>query len=498
MVKQKAVCIIGAGVAGLAAAKTFAARGHRVTILERSGDLGGVWEPARSYPEVQTQSPKDLYRFTDKPMPDSYPEWPNGPQVHAYLTEYAKDHGLMPQMRFNSTLVGMTRRNSGIPGWLLEIRTSDGNVTREAFDFVAVCTGQFNEPQAISHPGEEAFKAAGGKILHSAHHTDASIVKGKKVVVLGGSKSATDIAVNSVDAGASEVTLVYREPVWRIPYFIGGLVNFKRILYIRAQEEMFRSWGIGAMSRAAHAIARPLVWANWRALESLLKLQLKLKKCGMVPERRIEDGVNCSVPIATPEFFPMVADGRIKAIRGTFERYDGKTIVMTGGERVAADVVILAIGFKLGVPFLPEAYRNKLVEPDGQYRLYRVIANPDLPDMGFVGFNSSFCTVLCAEMAANWLVRYCDGQLANQPTAAEMYKNMDMMLHFRRVERPAASVYGGLCVAPYHFKHFDELLADMGATIRRRSPLVEKFTPPDADAYARFLASAPDYKAEAA
>jgi hypothetical protein len=38
----------------------------------------------------------------------------------------------------------------------------------------------------------------------------------------------------------------------------------------------------------------------------------------------------------------------------------------------------------------------------------------------------------------------------------------------------------------------------MGATIRRRSPLVEKFTPPDADAYARFVASTPDYKVEAA
>jgi hypothetical protein len=261
---------------------------------------------------------------------------------------------------------------------------------------------------------------------------------------------------------------------------------------------MFPGWGMSALSRAAHAIAKPLVWANWRGLESLLKAQFKLKKCGMVPEQRIEDKVNCSVPIATPEFFPMVADGRIKAIRGTFDRYDGKTIVMTGGERVAADVAILAIGFKLGVPFLPEAYRSKLVEPDGQYRLFRLIANPELPDMGFVGFNSSFCTVLCAEMAANWLVRYCDGQLARQPTAAEMNKNVDMMLHFKRVERPAAGVYGGLCVAPYHFKHFDELLADMGATTRRRNPLAEKFMPPDADAYGRYLASTPDYTVEAA
>jgi dimethylaniline monooxygenase (N-oxide forming) len=498
MIKRKNVCVIGAGVAGLTAAKTFAARGHQVTILERSGDLGGVWEPARSYPDVQTQSPKDLYRFTDKPMPESYPEWPKGPQVHAYLADYAREHGLMQRMRFNTDVVGMIRRSSGLPGWTLEIRNPDGSVSHEEFDFVAICTGQFNERLTISHPGDEAFKAAGGVILHSAEYTDPAIVKGKKVVVLGGSKSATDIAVHAVKAGASEVTLVYREPVWRIPYFIGGLINFKRILYIRAQEEMFRSWGIGAMSRLAHTIAKPFVWANWRGLESMLKMQLKLKKCDMVPDKPIEDGINCSVPIATPDFFPMVADGRIKAIRGSFDRYDGKTIVMTGGERVAADMAILAIGFKLGVPFLPEEYRKKLVESDGQYRLYRLIANPDLPDMGFVGFNSSFCTVLCAEMAANWLVRYSDGQLANQPTANVMSENIEMMLHFKRVERPAAGVYGGLCVAPYHFKHFDELLADMGAKIRRRGALSEKFTPPDADAYARFLASAPDYKVEAA
>ena len=51
----------------------------------------------------------------------------------------------------------------------------------------------------------------------------------------------------------------------------------------------------------------------------------------------------------------MVADGRIKAIRGSFDRYDGNSIVMTGGQRVQADVAVLAIGYKLGVPFLPQA-----------------------------------------------------------------------------------------------------------------------------------------------
>jgi len=496
MVSPKQVCVIGAGVSGLAAAKAFAAHGHKVTIIEKSGDLGGVWDPSRCYPDVQTQSPKDLYRYTDKAMPDSYPEWPKGPQVHAYLLDYARGHGLDRLMRFKTSVVAMARRADGKPGWTLELETADGR-TSEDFDFVAICTGQFNEPQTLSLPGEGAFKAQGGQILHSSGYNDASLVNGRKVVVLGGSKSATDIAVTAVTSGASEVTIVYREPVWRIPYFIGGLVNFKRILYIRAQEQMFASWGIGPLARLAHLIAKPLVWANWRGLESLLKAQFKLGKCKMVPETRIEDGVNCSVPIATPGFFPMVADGRIKAIRGSFDHYEAGTIVTSNGERVKADIAVLAIGYKLGVPFLPEADRNKLVDPDGQYRLYRLIANPDLPDLGFVGFNSSFCTVLCADMAAHWLVRYADGQLAQQPSAREMADNIEMMLHFKRVERPAAGVYGGLCVAPFHYKHFDELLADIGAAQRRRNPLAEMFTPPNADAYAQFLASAPNYRAAA-
>ncbi len=77
-----------------------------------------------------------------------------------------------------------------------------------------------------------------------------------------------------------------------------------------------------------------------------------------------------------------------------------------------------------------------------------------------------------------------------------MRRNMQMMLDWRRKERPAAQVYGGLCSAPFHFKHFDELLADMGAKKNKRSnPLAEQFSYPNADAYGEFLASTPQYTA---
>lgn len=493
MANKKKVAVIGAGVSGLVTAKTFKEKGHDVTIIERSHDLGGVWELSRSYPDVQTQSPKDLYRYTDKAMPDDYPEWPKGPQVHAYLDSYAQDFNLRPLVRFNTSVNTMARRADGAAGWTLTLEGADSKTTHEDFDFVAVCTGQFSEKNIISHPGQDKFVKAGGQVMHSSEYTDPSIVQGKNVTVLGFSKSATDIAVNAVKSGAKSVTIVYLQSVWRVPYFIGGLINFKRILYIRKQEQMFPSWGLNPMQKLAHIVGKPFVWANWRALEALLTMQLKLKKTGLKPDIKIEDEINCSVPIVTPGLFDMIADGRIKAIKGTFKEYDGDSVILTGDERVKTDIAILAVGWKLGVPFLPKEFQEKLVEKDGQYRLYRIIANPDLPDMGFVGFNSSFCTVLCADLAANWLVRYADGKLAKQPTAQQMHNNIDMMLHWKRHEKPSAKVYGGLCVAPYHFKHFDELLDDMGAKVRHRNPIAENFAPPNAGAYRKFLDSTPDY-----
>ena len=493
MVKRKTVAVIGGGVSGLAAAKAFDERGHRVLGIERSHDFGGVWEPSRSYPDVQTQSPKDLYCFTDHPMPDDFPEWPKGPQVHQYLHSYAEKHNLGRLFRLNTSVLEMNRQDGG--GWSLTLEAG-GKSWVEDVDFVAVCTGQFSEKNIITHPGQDDFVAVGGSVMHSSEYTDPSIVKGKKVVVLGGSKSATDIVVNAVNSGAEEVTWVYRELMWRVPYFVGG-INFKNLLYMRAQEKQFNSWGTNGLQKLVRALLYPFIWANFRGLETLLKLQLGLKKYDMVPDVPIEDYISCTVPIVTPGLFENLKAGKIKPIRGTIDHYEGKEVVLTTGDRIEADMSILAVGWKLGVPYLPQQEQEKLIEEDGQYRVYRLAVNPDLPDMGFVGFNSSFCTVLSAEMIANWLVRYMDGQLAHQPDDAEMQANIEMMLKWKREDRPAAQIYGGLCSAPFHFKHFDELLADMGAKKRKRSnPLAEEFSYPSFEAYGEFLASAPQYQAQ--
>jgi cation diffusion facilitator CzcD-associated flavoprotein CzcO len=483
------ICIIGSGVSGLVAAKVMRERGHDVTVLERSGDIGGVWEPSRSYPGVKTQTPRDLYCFSDFPMPADYPEWPSGAQVHAYLDAYAKRFDLRSRIRLATEVLALARPDPLMP-WTVTTRGAGGVERVESFDFVVVATGQFSLPRRLDAPGEAAFKAAGGVAIHSSEYVDDSIVARKRVVVVGFSKSATDVAMSALEAGAREVTLVHREVAWKIPYFFGGLVNFKNILYCRASEAMFMPWAPSPFGRLMRGLSKPLIWANWRALESLLDMQFGLKKLGLRPAEPIEETVHCSTSIETPGFYKAIKAGGIKTVQGTVSAFTASGIVV-GASEIAADIVIQAIGWHQEFPFLDNATRDKLVASDGQYQLHHMIVNPDIPGLGFVGYNSSFATPLSSELGAHWLARYIEGGLARMPTREAMRAGIETQLAWKREKRRVALGYGGLCAAPFHHFHFDALMRDIGARLKGANPLATYFAPISPKAYGKLLATAP-------
>ena len=59
----------------------------------------------------------------------------------------------------------------------------------------------------------------------------------------------------------------------------------------------------------AQKLAAPLIWANWRALETLLTNQFKLKTNGLRPKTRIEDDIHCNLAVETPGFYKLVTEG---------------------------------------------------------------------------------------------------------------------------------------------------------------------------------------------
>ena len=492
----KHIGIIGGGVSGIATAKSFKEQGHIVTLFERLPSLGGVWHESRSYPGVETQSPQYLYKFSDLAYPDDTPEWPSGQDVLKYLQSYAEKHDLVNCIRYESTVEGMKERIDEYDenvGWALNISTPSREYSME-FDYIVICNGTFTNKRMISHPNQESFVHAGGIITHSSDYKDdipLNELKGRDVVVIGGSKSATDVAVHASNSGANQVTLVMRRNVWRVPRFVGGLINFKHLLYMRAQEIQFHSWKIASpLSLLLWYIATPLVYMNFLMLELLLILQLGLRKWNMMPTTRIKDSVSCEIPIVTEGFTELIESGDIVPITSEVQSYQGKNLTLTNGEEIKADVVIQATGWTLELPFLPDDIKNKLIdEKDGLFRLYRFAVNPTVPNIGFVGYNSSFCTILSSELISRWLVRYVDGVLANQKSNEEMDEEVGRLLQWKREVYPASSVYKGNCIAPFHHLHFDELLDDMGAKVKNTS----MFSYPDAELYGRCMDSAPMY-----
>ena len=101
-VSRNRVCIVGAGVAGLATAKVLLADDFEVVLFEKERTLGGVWCESRTYPSLRTNNPRETYHFSDHPYPPSTNDYPTAEQVRDYLHSYAERFGVADHIRFQT------------------------------------------------------------------------------------------------------------------------------------------------------------------------------------------------------------------------------------------------------------------------------------------------------------------------------------------------------------------------------------------------------------
>lgn len=457
----KKVCVIGAGVSGLVAAKTFLEDGFEVTVFEKKPNLGGVWEKSRTYPGVTTQNSRHTYCFTDYPMPENYPEWPSGEQVRRYLQSYADNFGVSERITFQTEVSNISRRNSV---WIVNTKTKNGNEIKEEqyeFDFVLICNGTFNIPKVPEFAGKEEFIAAGGKVLHSIEFNDTSLVKDKRVVVVGFGKSACDIITLAANS-AKESTLLFRRSLWKIPKFFFNKIHFEDILLTRFSEIWLPYRQKKGIEKVLHSVGKPLVWSFWRLNELILRKQFSLDG-NILPLELINKTLSCAANIAPDNFYEYIKCGKIKLKKAKIARFINDGLELDSGEKLQADMVVFGTGFHQDITFLETKYRQLILDEKGNFKMFRNLIHPDIPNMGFLGYNSSFFSPLTSEVGAWWLSEYIQGNL-NLPIISQMREQMDKQLSWNINNLPPDFAYG-TCISPFDFHYLEDLVEDMGFKI---------------------------------
>lgn len=213
------VAVIGAGAAGLCVGRHLSVcKNITFDIFEKSDSIGGVWNytedtgfdkyglPVHSamYSNLRTNLPKQTIEFPDFPFKEDTATFIYHYEVHEYLKSYAKKFDFVSNIKFETNVTKIVPSDKK---WIVEYNELKGNTSvSKTYDSIFVCNGHYAKPDYPSIPNQSLFK---GHIIHSHSYRHNSIYADKRVVLLGGRSSGTDIALD-VALVASHVRLSHR------------------------------------------------------------------------------------------------------------------------------------------------------------------------------------------------------------------------------------------------------------------------------------------------
>ncbi|CAH2272697.1 flavin-containing monooxygenase FMO GS-OX4-like [Pelobates cultripes] len=221
------VAVIGAGGAGLCAARHLLSRPHTFqppVVFEISSQVGGTWlytevseneshQHSSTYRNLRTNLPKEIMEFPDFSFDPSLPSFIHHSEVLRYLEEYTDNFNIRPHIRFNSRVTGVSPvlrdGECGQVPWDVTSHTQgNSHPVTERFDAVTVCVGHYSHPYIPDIPGIDTFQ---GKLLHSHSYRYPEMFTSRSVALLGCGPSGVDIA-HELAPYAQQVTLCHRGP----------------------------------------------------------------------------------------------------------------------------------------------------------------------------------------------------------------------------------------------------------------------------------------------
>jgi len=424
--------------------------------------------------------PKELYEFPSYPFPAKYGSFPRGSEVQEYVRSFANDRGIYEKTWLNTTVVGIMPLEDR-RGWKVKFQQLGHEVQEQNFDFVVVATGMYGTPFVPEVPGMDTFT---GMVMHAEKFCDKQMAAGKRVVVVGGGKSAIDCAVAAAKVATSSL-LLFREVHWPVPRYLLDLVPFKWGTYSRfGHSTLHTHYDVTASEQLLHTLATPLKWIWWRTVELMFRFQFRLSG-DMIPSSRIDHDLFSGGQILSYEFRDMLHDGQVEATKGCISHFTPSGMELADGTQVPADMVVFGTGFTKSYAYLDAAMQARLNrQRDGLY-LYRNIFPTQVRDLCFIGAETStFNNILTQGLQALWLRRVLMGEMA-LPSCDAMDEVITKEQCWKRTWMPKKGDRAAI-LQLHKMKYHDQLCKDMGVSHWRKgwNLLAEIFSPYSAADYA--------------
>ena len=224
------VAIIGAGPSGLAQLRAFQAldlgpEAPELVCFEKQSNWGGLWnytwrtgldeygEPVHGsmYRYLWSNGPKECLEFADYSFEQHFgrpiPSYPPRAVLHDYIMGRVEKSEVRRYVRFAHAVRWVAWSQARGQFELTVKDLAKDETYSELFDHVVVASGHFSTPNVPYFEGVESFP---GRVMHAHDFRSADEFAGKRLLMVGSSYSAEDIATQCHKYGAKSVTFSYR------------------------------------------------------------------------------------------------------------------------------------------------------------------------------------------------------------------------------------------------------------------------------------------------
>ena len=339
--RDPAVLVVGGGQAGLSIAARLTQLGLDTLIVDREARIGDNWR--KRYHALVLHNQTHVNHLPYMAFPPNWPAYIPKDKLAAWFEAYVES---MELNYWTGTEFEGGKYDENAKRWSLVLRRADGTKREMHPRHVVMATGVSGIPSLPDIPSLRKF---GGKILHSSQYEDGELWKGKRVLVVGSGNSGHDIAQDLYSAGA-KVTLVQRsstmivnvEPSAQLQYALydeGPSLEDCDLVTISMPLSLVRKSHI-ALTETARKIDKDL-------LDGLRRRGFKLDFG--------EDGTGWQFKYLTRGggyyFNVGCSDLIVKGEIGVVQFADIASFVREGalmhtGETLAADLIVLATGYK--------------------------------------------------------------------------------------------------------------------------------------------------------